>query len=262
MPQVSIITPVYNASRWLPGALASVRRQTLSDWEHILVDDGSTDTSLEVIKAACSRDKRVRLLRMPRNGGPSAARNVALDAARGRFIAFLDADDLWLPDKLERCVGWMTQRGYGFIYHDYRHISNDGVNVGALVTGPEELNLQTLHTERGHGCLAIVIDREKIPDFRFPVDCRYLHEDFCAWLSIIQQGHVGHRLDMDLGRYRVSPKSRSANKWRAASETWKIYRNVSGLSPARATIWWVQYVWNAMKLHHQGRPRETAATLD
>lgn len=136
MPLVSIVTPVYNAARWLPETMASVRAQTLTDWEHILVDDGSSDNSVAIIAAAAADDPRVRLLQTPCNNGPSAARNMALDAARGRFIAFLDADDLWLPEKLSQSVWWMTAHGYEFIYHDYRHISQDGCKVGRLVRGP------------------------------------------------------------------------------------------------------------------------------
>jgi len=254
-PRVSIITPVFNAARWLPETLETVRAQTLEDWEQIFVDDGSTDGSAALIEAAAARDARFRLLRMTRNSGPSAARNLALGAALGRFVAFLDADDLWLPEKLARAVQWMTAHGYGFIYHDYRHISHDGLHVGALISGPDELNLRTLHTRRGTGCLSVVIDRERIPEFHFPSVPAYLHEDFCAWLRLIQMGHKGHRLAVDLGRYRISSQSRSARKLSAAMESWKIYREASRLPRLRAALWWGQYAWNSFWLHLHARPR-------
>jgi glycosyltransferase involved in cell wall biosynthesis len=256
VPLVSIITPTYNAARWLPETLATVRAQTLTDWEQILVDDGSTDDSWLILEAAAAEDARFRLLRQPHRAGPSAARNLALAAARGRFIAFLDADDLWLPEKLARSVEWITTHGYSFIYHDYRHISNDGTCLGALIVAPEELNLRTLHVRRGHGgCLSMVIDRERIHDFHFPEKHRFLHEDFCAWLSIIIQGHIGHRLPADLGRYRLSDKSRSANKFAGAIDTWKIYRTISKLPLMLAALWWAQYAWNSFWLRHYARPR-------
>jgi glycosyltransferase involved in cell wall biosynthesis len=253
---VSIITPVYNAALWLEQTLASVRAQTLTDWEQILVDDGSTDGSRAIAEAAALQDARIRLLRAERNQGPSAARNLAIGAARGRFIAFLDADDLWLPDKLARSVEWLTAHEYSFIYHDYRHISQDGSRVGALIQAPETLDLRTLHTRRGHGgCLSVVIDRQRLPDFHFPRNCRYVHEDFCAWLSLIQGGHTGHRLPADLGRYRLSRKSRSRNKFRSAAEVWRIYRQASGLSWTRAALWWVEYAWNGFWLYRHALPR-------
>jgi teichuronic acid biosynthesis glycosyltransferase TuaG len=256
MPLVSIITPVYNATRWLPETLDTVRAQTLTDWEQILVDDGSTDNSFAIIEAAAREDSRFRLLSTPRNGGPSAARNFALEAARGRFIAFLDADDLWLPEKLARSVEWITGQNYPFIYHDYRHMSNDGSHIGALIKAPEVLDMRTLHTRRGHGgCLSMVIDRAQVAGFHFPAEHRYfLHEDFCAWLSLIRQGHIGHRLPADLGRYRLSTTSRSANRLRGAINTWKIYREISNLPPLNAALWWTRYAWNSFWLHRYARP--------
>lgn len=255
MPLVSIITPVYNAAPWLRETLDTVRAQTLTDWEMILVDDGSTDGSVEILEKAAAEDTRFRLLRMPRNGGPSEARNLALSAARGRFLAFLDADDLWLPEKLARSVEWMTTRGYGFIYHDYRHISHDGALVGSLVQGPEVLDLQTLHTRRGTGgCLSVVIDRDRSPGFQFPRGKDYKHEDFIGWLHLIQHGELGHRLPADLGRYRLSANSRSSNKLKAVRDTWRIYREFSKLPRLRAFYWWIQYVWNSFWLYRHARP--------
>ena len=248
---------MFNAARWLPATLASVRKQTLTDWEHILVDDGSSDGSLKIAEAAADEDPRIRVVRVKRNGGSPQARNIALEAARGRFVAFLDADDLWLPDKLASCVGWMIEHGYDFIYHDYRHISDDGLRMGALVTGPDELTFQSLHTRRGTGCLTVVIDRKQIPNLRFPpLQYPYRAEDFCLWTSLIEKGHIGHRMPADLARYRLSPASRSARKLRGALNVWRIYRNYSHLSIYRTAVCWIQYAWNSSWLHWRARPRE------
>jgi hypothetical protein len=256
MPQFSIITPVYNAARWLPETLESVRAQTSSDWEHILVDDGSTDESVSIVQAAATADPRIRLLHTPSNGGPAAARNLALGNARGRYFAFLDADDLWLPEKLECCLDWMRAHDSSFVYHDYRHISADGARLGTVIAGAEELNLRTLHTRRGHGgCLSMVFDRERVGDLRFPTSSRAKHEDFLAWLRIIEQGHTGHRVPRDLGRYRVSDSGRNANKLQAAYHTWLIYRNTSKLPLPRAISWWTLYVWNTFRMYRSATPR-------
>jgi teichuronic acid biosynthesis glycosyltransferase TuaG len=254
-PRVSIITPMFNAARWLPETLASVRAQSLTDWEHLIVDDGSTDGSPAIVEAASRADGRIRLLRAPCHLGPSEARNLAIDSARGRFLAFLDADDLWLPEKLALSVEAMTASGYGFTYHDYRHISPDGLQVGELVRGPDELNLYTLHTRRGTGCLTVVIDREQIPVPRFPDVGKGSNEDFHVWLEIVKEGHIGRRLAYDLGRYRLSSTSRSGNKLASLVGTWRTYRTASGLSLVHALNWWIQYVWNAFWLHRYARPR-------
>ena len=111
MPLVSVITPAYDAAEFLPDALRSVQTQTLSDWEHILVDDGSTDGSLELIQEAAAADPRIRLLRTQGRSGPARARNQGLECASGKYAAFLDADDLWLPQKLKHCVAWMKSQG-------------------------------------------------------------------------------------------------------------------------------------------------------
>lgn len=255
MAVVSIVTPVYNAARWLPETLASVRAQTFTDWEHLLVDDGSTDGSLAMLEAAEREDPRIRVLRTPSNSGPVAARNLALSAARGRFVAFLDADDLWLPEKLARCLNWMRGHDYEFVYHDYRHVSPDGVRVGGLVHGPNVLTQKTLHTRRGTGCLTVVIDLERIPGLRFPQVSPLHAEDFCLWSQLTCEGHVGHRLPVDLARYRLSPNSRSARKLESAKNAWEVYRGFSRLSFLRAGFWWMRYVWNAFWLHRSARPR-------
>jgi glycosyltransferase involved in cell wall biosynthesis len=255
MPLVSIITPVYNAARWLPENLATVRAQTLTDWEHILVDDGSTDDSAAIVAAAAAKDQRVRPVRAPWNAGPSVARNLGLQTARGRFIAFLDADDLWLPEKLALSIEWMTRHNYSFIYHDYRHISHDGLKVGKLVHGPDELTLRTLHTRRGTGCLTVVIDRALIEEFRFPAIAPYRAEDFCLWNDLIRRGHTGHRMPLDLARYRLLPESRSANKFSGALNAWRLYRRFSRLPLMQAAFWWVQYALNASWIHRYARPR-------
>jgi len=254
-PLVSIVTPVFNAARFLPETLASVRAQTFTNWEHLLVDDGSTDSSVAIAEAAVSADPRVQLLHTSCNAGPSVARNLALDAARGRFVAFLDADDLWLPDKLARSIEWMVAHDYEFIYHDYRHISHDGAGIGRRVNGPDELNLRSLHTQRGTGCLTVVIDRERVGTVHFPAIAPYRAEDFCLWSTIIRKGHTGHRLPLDLARYRLSAQSRSANKFGGALNAWHLYRRISKLPFLRAAFWWVQYAWSAFWLHRHARPR-------
>ncbi len=255
MPQVTIITPVHNAASWIKETLACVRGQTFTDWQHCLIDDGSSDASAELIHSAAQLDPRITFLRTPSNSGPAAARNLGIRHAQGRYLAFLDADDLWLPEKIERQLAWMRKTGQEFCYHDYRHLSVDGQQVGALVHGPELLDRKRLHTQRGIGsCLTVMIDRQAIPDFRFPEMAKGMPEDFLAWLQIINQGHFGHRLGEDLARYRLSPNSRSADKWLAAWRIWKIYSREASLSWPRALFWWGQYAWNALMLARHARP--------
>lgn len=256
MPSVSVITPVFDAAEFLAQTLRSVQSQTLSDWEHILVDDGSTDGSLELIQRAADADSRVRFLRTRGRIGPGRARNQGLECARGKYAAFLDADDLWLPKKLEKCIGWMRSKKHTFIYHDYRHLSRDGKKTGAVIAGPDWLDLEGLHTRRGVGsCLTVVIDLEQLPDFRFPTDHDDLNEDFVAWLGLVRNGHIGRRLAEDLGRYRLTQTSRNGNRLASAAACWRIYRNQSKLPLALALNWWVQYAWRAFWMHRRAAPQ-------
>lgn len=258
-PTVSVITPVYNAAPWLAEMLDSVRSQTLADWEHLLVDDGSTDGSDQIIEVAAKADPRIRLLRLPQNGGPANARNQGIEEARGRYIALLDADDFWLEQKLELCVRFMRENQYPFVYHAFRYISSDGRNTGAVVRGPRELNLRTLHVRRGIGdCMSVMIDREIIPDFRFPIHEGKTHEDWQAWLRLVKAGHTGHLLDQDLGRYRKSLGSRNAGKFAASRLVWQLYRHHEGLAWPRAASWWTQYAWNSFWLQRRSKPRPNA----
>lgn len=255
--EVSIVTPMFNARAWLPALFETTRGQQFQRFEHLLVDDCSSDGSVEEALRLGAGDERVKVLRMPRNGGPAAARNMAIEAAGGRFLAFLDADDLWLPQKLERQLGWMKQQGHAFTYHDYRHMSHDGKRLGAVVSGPDVLTLKSLHTHRGTGgCLSVMVDTQQLPWFRFPDLQRSLPEDFLAWLAIIQRGHHGHRLPHDLGRYRLTPASRSSNKLAAALAVWHLYRRVERLPISTAVSWWSQYAWNARRLYKRARPVE------
>ena len=255
MPLVSVITPVFNAFEFLPATFRSMQKQTLRDWEHILIDDGSTDGSLELMAEAAAADPRLRLVRTGIRGGPAKARNSGLQCVRGRYVAFLDADDLWLPEKLNRCVAWMKSANHSFIYHDYRHISPDGEKIGALITGPDRLDLRSLHTHRGVGCLAVVIDLQQLPGFKFPAERAGLNEDFIAWLHILTQGHTGHRLSEDLGRYRLHERGRNRKKLASAMACWHIYRNESKLPFGLALNWWAQYAWHAFWMHLKAVPR-------
>jgi glycosyltransferase involved in cell wall biosynthesis len=256
--RISIITPVYNSAPWLGEMLDSVRKQTFQNWEHLLVDDGSTDGSDQIIASTAATDPRIRLFRMPENGGPAKARNLGIDKASGRYLAFLDADDLWLEQKLELCLQFMRGNRYPFVYHAFRYLSSDSKSTGGVVRGPAELNYRTLHVRRGIGdCMSVMIDRELIPDFRFVNHQGKTHEDWQTWLCLVKNGHKGHLLDKDLGRYRKSDGSRNASKLAAARLVWRLYREYEKLPFPQAANWWAQYAWNSFWLQLRSKPPVT-----
>jgi len=130
---VSIITPAYNAERFLPQTIKSVQQQTHSNWEMLIVNDCSTDNTEAVIRSFQEKDNRIKYLKMPTNSGPAAARDAAIKVAKGRFLAFLDSDDLWLPEKLAMQMEFMLDHELGFSYTSYRRMSMDGENLSRPV---------------------------------------------------------------------------------------------------------------------------------
>jgi teichuronic acid biosynthesis glycosyltransferase TuaG len=255
LPLVSIITPLYCASKWLDDLFQTVDAQTLKSFELILVDDASPVEDYRIVEERVKSRTNTSLYRLAENAGPAKARNLGLDKAKGRFIAFLDADDLWQPQKLAEQTQFMLSNKTGFCFHDYRHMSPDGKLVGERICGPEILDFRTHHIRRGTGgCLSVMLDTTIVQGFRFPDIARHLPEDYLAWLEVIKCGHNGVRLAMDLGRYRVSANSRSGNKLAQAQSVWRIYRNVERLPLLTTALWWTQYSVNSVLMYRGARP--------
>lgn len=255
MTLVSIITPVFNAEKWLPGLFATVQAQSIRDWEHILIDDCSVDDSLNIMRSYAASDSRIRVIASDQNGGPAKARNIGIRESRGRFLTFLDADDEWISTKLEEQIGWMQQNQVGMSYHDYRHMSEQGDLVGEVVSGPDSLDWPTLHKRRGVGCLTMVFDRRHCPLPVFSEDMgKLIAEDFLAWADILAKGVVARRLPLDLARYRIMASSRSGRKWDAVKSVWSIYRNIEKIPPALAMWYWASYVIDAYRIHKRAKP--------
>jgi teichuronic acid biosynthesis glycosyltransferase TuaG len=225
---VSIIVPVYNAASYIENTIEMVRRQTHSAWELILVDDASTDESVAVIRRMLKKDD-IRLIQKPRNEGAAAARNTGLDAARGRYIAFLDADDVWLPDKLARELAFMKDRQADFVFTAYEFGDGEARGTGKIVHVPSTLNYREALTRTVIFTTTVLIDREKIPDelIRMP---KVESEDTATWWQILRAGHTACGLDEVLAIYRRPAKSLSSNKLAAIRRIWMLYRRQEGLS--------------------------------
>jgi teichuronic acid biosynthesis glycosyltransferase TuaG len=225
---VSIITPSYNSARFVRATIDSVIAQTHPQWEMLLVDDCSSDGSPELIEEISRREPRVRLIRQPRNAGPACARNAALEAARNAKVAFLDSDDVWLPNKLERQLHFMRSNGYGFSYTNFRRMDEFGGQIGLTRELPLSLSYHQYLKNTAVVTSTVLIDRAVVGDFRMPNATKC--DDFAAWLEIMRRGHVAYGLQEDLLRYRVVSSSISRNKARWAMGIWKTYREVERLS--------------------------------
>lgn len=243
MPLVSVITPAHNAGRFLGATIASVQAQTFPDWEMVIAENGSTDDTALVAERAADSDPRIRLLRLPAPVGPGGARNAALDAAVGRFVAFLDSDDLWLPAKLERQLAFARDRQAAFTCTAYRMIDEAGGAIRRIQVPPPTTDYRHLLRHTLIGCLTVMLDRDQVGPVRMPDLPR--HEDVSLWLSILKRGFVAHGLAEDLARYRILKRSASADPLHGARSMWHIYRNVEHLGWLDAAACYVQYAFHA-----------------
>jgi glycosyltransferase involved in cell wall biosynthesis len=240
---VSVVTPTYNCADIIGFSIHSVMQQTYEDWELILVDDGSQDATASIAERFASHDARIRVVRLSTNNGVANARNQGIQAARGQYIAFLDSDDVWLPEKLAAQTEFLKQSGTGFCFSAYRRLE-DG-RISRLVRVPGRVKYKDLLGGNPIGCLTVLIDRQRIGWFTMPI---LKHEDFATWLTILRRGHVAWGMQQDLARYRVSGSSLSGNKLRSAGWTWQVYRKNEGLPLGTAVICFLRYLLRAAHL--------------
>lgn len=228
---VSIITPVYNAAEYLPETIKMVQEQTYKDWELLLVDDCSRDNSCQVVEEILSKcpDSRIQLLRQEKNQGAAKARNRGLKEARGRYIAFLDADDIWLPKKLEKELDFMEKKGAGFVFTAYEFGDEEAKGTGKVVQVPETLTYRQALSRTVIFTSTVLLDRERIPH-RLMEMPPVPSEDSATWWQILKEGYIAFGLNQVLVVYRRPPKSLSSNKLVAIKRIWFLYRRVEKLS--------------------------------
>lgn len=238
---VSIITPAFNAESYVEATIASVQAQSHDNWEMLIVDDCSSDNTVEVVEQAAVLDPRVRLIRQPKNGGPASARNSALEAATGRWIAFLDSDDLWLPQKLESQLAFQRRHSAKVTFTAFRRITADGLATGRLINIPERVGYRQLLGNTVIATSTVVVDREMSGEFRMKA---MYYDDFGCWLDLLRGGDIALGLQADLMRYRVVSQSVSRNKKNSARQVWLTYRTVEGIGLLRAAWYFVNYAVN------------------
>ena len=244
-PTVSIITPAHDAERFLDETIRSVVAQTFPRWEMIVVDDGSRDRTSEIAERWAGSDPRIRLVRQSPRTGAGAARNRALDAARGRYVAFLDSDDLWRPEKLEVQVAFMRETDAVFSFASYSIIDEQGKPTGKTVRAPERVDYRFLLRNTIIGCLTVMLDRARLGELTMPTLRQ--HEDLSLWYEILKRGVVARGIPRDLALYRVVRGSASGDKVRSALHMWTVYRSQERLSFPTALWCYAHYAWHALR---------------
>lgn len=236
--QVSIITPAYRAASFVGETIRSAQMQEHTDWEMLIVDDCSPDDTCAVIETFSAADPRVRLIRQPQNAGPAAARNVALAQARGRYIAFLDSDDLWMPGKLSQQLQFMRELSAPLSYTEYRRINQDGSLLGRRIPVPSSLDYRQLLCNTAIITSTVIVDTDVTGRVSMP-DAPY--DDYALWLKLLRAGHVAHGLKADLLRYRVVAGSVSRSKSTSAMRVWRTYRDIESLGMVRSAWSFANY---------------------
>lgn len=225
---VSIITPCYNAGKFISETIESVLSQTYQNWEMLICDDCSTDNSIEIIRSYIDKDARIKLYSTEYNTGtPAEPRNIAIDNANGFCIAFLDADDQWLPNKLQVEMNLMLQGNLDIVFSNYEKISCDGKRDNRVIVAPKTITYSDMLKTCALPCLTTMIKRDVVGDIRFKTMQK---EDYAFWLKVFRQGVTAYNTNTLQGLYRLTPNSRSSNKFKLISAQWNVLRVEEGLS--------------------------------
>ena len=224
---VSVIVPVFNAGKWIEDTILSVKSQTYKDWELILVDDGSTDNSMEIMRSYESDN--IRIIDDGSNKGAAYARNMGVKAARGRYICYIDADDLWSPDKLEKQLTFAQENDAAFTFTGYEFADASGVGVQKIVRVPKTIVYRQALKNTTIFTSTVMFDMDKLDkdDIMMP---QVPSEDTATWWKVLKKINKAYGLDEQLTLYRRGTGTLSSNKMTAIQRIWNLYRNVEGLN--------------------------------
>lgn len=269
---ISVIVPVYGAEDYIAKTIAMVEAQTFTDWELLLIEDASPDKCAQAVRsalAACRQQdvstdlsarlsnvrtaevytdeqgRRILLLCKEKNEGAAAARNTGLKLAQGRYIAFLDADDVWFPDKLAKEFAFLQDWRAGFVFSSYEFGDQDAAPTGKIVHAPSILTYEEALSRTVIFTSTVLLDREKVADELIEMPL-VESEDTATWWQILRAGHLAYGLDETLVIYRRPPKSLSSNKIKAVQRIWNLYRRQEGLLVFRSLKYFIPWAFRAL----------------
>lgn len=227
-PLVSIVTACYNSENYISDTINSILDQTYQHWELLLVDDCSIDKTVRIVKKFKESDNRIKIFELTENLGAAAARNKAISESKGRFIAFLDSDDKWLPQKLEKQIKFMLANKYSFTHTSYEFIDKWGNSTHQTVKSINVLSYNDMLYSNKIGCLTAVYDQNRLGKMYMPLMRK--RQDYGLWLSILKTGEKAYGFPVVLSQYRLTSNSMSSNKISLIKWNWKLFREVERLS--------------------------------
>lgn len=246
MPQISIVVPVYNAENYIQQTVDMVMRQTFTDWELILVEDCSKDNSAEVLRALESelQDARIRVIYKEKNEGAAKARNTGIDAACGRYLAFLDADDIWMENKLSDELAFLQKKQAAFVFTAYEFGDENAVGTGRIVKVPETLTYKKALSRTIIFTSTTMFDLSVLGKEAVKMPC-VPSEDTATWWKILRAGHMAYGYSEVTTIYRRPPQSLSSNKGTAIYRIWYLYREVEKLPVITSMLCFVGWAFRS-----------------
>jgi glycosyltransferase involved in cell wall biosynthesis len=247
---VSIITPLYNSERFVGKTIESVLAQTYTNWEMIVVNDGSKDKGADVVRQYAAKDKRIRLIEQP-NGGCASARNHGLREAQGRYYAFLDSDDYWDPTFLEKQLHFMAEKNAAIVTCSVRRVDEEGKEILRPQKVPERMDYYDILKSCNLPCLATLIDASRLHDIRFREELRNLRDDYALWLSLMKQTDYAYGNQEVLANYRLSANQVTGNKRKVIIPQFMVNYKVEKLGFCRSLYYLCHWAWNGYKKYRK-----------
>lgn len=241
---VSIIIPVYNSAKYIKETIESIEKQSYKNYEAIFVDDKSLDGSLEIIKEYGKNNNRIKIVELNKHRGVSKARNIGIRLSKGRYLTFLDSDDVWLENKLERQINFIKNNNYEFVYCSFKYMNDNGTKISKTIKTKKETNYNQTLKDCRISTITTMIDLEKIPK-RYCYMPDVINEDIITWWKILKKGYKAYGQNEVLAYYRQTKNSRSSKKYMTALYRWRAYRKIEKLSLLKTIYYFICYATNA-----------------
>ncbi len=247
-PYISIITPSYNSGAFISETIKSVIAQSFTDWEMIVIDDKSADNTCEVVEGFIAAGANIQLIKLATNGGVAEARNIGLAHAQGKYVAFLDSDDIWLPEKLAVQVKYMDEKNLPMTFCAYHRVDERGKVISGQINAPKKIDYETLLWHNLIIFSTSLTLRSVIGDLKF---VKLGHEDWIFWLDLFKKCGGGYGINQPLALYRVRSNSVSSNKFVAIHSTWTMLRQHEKICLLKSLYLFTKYafatVWKRLK---------------
>ncbi|MCI9846126.1 glycosyltransferase family 2 protein [Flavobacterium pectinovorum] len=241
---VSIITPTYNAEKYIRETLHSVLNQSYQNWEMILADDASTDNTVVIIEEFAQNDNRIKLFKLPENRGNGFARNAALEKATGKYIAYLDADDVWFPEKLEKQIQFLKINNLPFTFSFYDSVDEDGNDLNRRVESPDPLTYKQLFFCNYVGNLTAIYNADYFG--KIILETSQKRQDWRIWLTILKQIKTARPVPESLAFYRIRKDSVSSSKFKLIKHNFGVYSEFHGYNFVFSVLLMVRFLFTQL----------------